>query len=458
MKNTLHNKTSIYKQAGFTLVEMAIVVIISGFIFIPLMAALLQKSRDDRHTENVASNIRIVKAIDFFYKQNGRYPCPAHPDRAYGSSDFGAEDCTVPGSVLTGALPTKTLGLPFNQAINEYGWKYIYSVTTNLTDASTFDNVNEVKVVSTNGGNPSAVFAPFILVNPGVDGKGSYSLYGAASVNSCQPSVQAEDQENCDGDSTFIDAPIFIAASPTDQDYYDDTLSYSISVDEDDLWGLRTDSLPVNKSKVPLMTKTFGNVGIGADEPQEKLHIGGKTLLETAYNGDGGELVLQNDITVQGALTVDHDAEATTSFTAEQFCSGYLTSSGSCCYGEYITTGGGQCCPNGAFKDLVSGQMMCKENGTVCTDTDSGNVADASGVCCSRYQLDAGGRCCNQTGKGVSIDTGQCIDRSSTPSCTDGYLSDSTCCDASSDTACCPVAIYEGDQYGNCWDHWDAQN
>ena len=436
---TLHHKAhqaTRSRQSGFTLIEMAVVVIISGFIFIPLMAVFVQKDLDDKRTENLESNQRLINAVNFFYKQNGRYPCPADFDTAPADVDFGAENCGISttSGVKVGALPTTTLGLPFHQSINRFGWKHIYAVTSDLTDITTFDNSTAVEIISTAGGSASTVQVPFLLVNTGEDGKGSSSLYGVPNVLSCA-SGAARDRENCDNDETFIAAPQFLTGNPTDSGYYDDTLSYGLTSAKSDIWV--TQANQIQGDRVPLMTKTFGNVGLGTtSSPTEKLHVVGSALVETNFTGQGGDIATQDNAEIQGRLVVNENAIISNNFQSGQFCSGHFvpnpdpTLDGICCYGEYIGDfATGQCCANGSYLNLATGDQECKESSAFCSASDDGQVSDlgigynaSSGSlntstagartpkCCYRYELDVNDLCCLESeGNHIDPDTGECV-------------------------------------------------
>lgn len=423
-KKMLRNtKTHQSESAGFTLIEMAVVIIISGFIFIPLMAVFVQMGMDEKRVENVENNDRILNAINFYYKQYGAYPCPADLNTAPDDSDFGVStSCSsAAGDVVFGALPVQTLGLPYHQAINKYGWKHLYAVTTKLTDPSTLDNPNAVEVISMSGADTDAVTVPFILVNTGKDGKGSSSLYGKDNILACDAGA-SRDEENCDGDELFIDAPPLTLGAPTDSGYYDDKLSYGLANPNSDLWIPQANQ--IHGERVPLMSKTLGNIGVGVDNPADKLHVGDETLVESNYKGEGGDILLEDDVTVSGLVVIEQDARANTLFKAGHFCSGQFVTNGSgggtCCYGEYIGESGiaydaGKCCAHGSFFNAATGELLCKDNSaaTFCGESDTGRYADVGigydpedgsldssnpdsrpPVCCFRHELDIDGLCC----------------------------------------------------------------
>ena len=97
------------KQQGFTLVEMAIVLVILGFVLgallLPLQAQ--RQSAAQAQTENTLENAK--QALLGYAQQQGRLPCPAT------AASNGIENQTPAGSGIcsqqVGFLPSATLGL-----------------------------------------------------------------------------------------------------------------------------------------------------------------------------------------------------------------------------------------------------------------------------------------------------------------------------------------------------------
>jgi len=111
-----------FNQYGFSLVEMAIVLIILGF----LLAAALLPLQAQRHiaaqleTETILADAQ--KALIGFAQTHGRLPCPAtNHGSAVFPDDMGTENPSGSGVcvVQSGFLPAKTLGL---QAIDAQGF------------------------------------------------------------------------------------------------------------------------------------------------------------------------------------------------------------------------------------------------------------------------------------------------------------------------------------------------
>lgn len=98
---------------GFTLVEMAVVLVIVGLmlggLLMPLSAQMEQRDRS-----NTKQRLEEIKeALIGFAMLNGRLPCPTTQTDPT-DANYGAEDCTTPS--IEGYLPWKTLGVPETDA------------------------------------------------------------------------------------------------------------------------------------------------------------------------------------------------------------------------------------------------------------------------------------------------------------------------------------------------------
>ena len=104
---SLENKS---KQQGFSLIEMAIVMVIIGVLIGAALVPLSAQRESAKIKEARSELLLIEEAIYGFSLANGRLPCPAEP----GSG--GVEATTVDGLGLDcdrprGFVPANTLGL-----------------------------------------------------------------------------------------------------------------------------------------------------------------------------------------------------------------------------------------------------------------------------------------------------------------------------------------------------------
>lgn len=128
-----HRPASKKRSVGFTLVEMAIVLMIVGIllggILVPLSAQM-----DQQNITNTQKALSEIKdAIIGYALVNGQLPCPADPTIATGLTNAGISraTCTTAAN-STGVVPWATLGLNETDA---WGSRYTYRVTSDFADS-----------------------------------------------------------------------------------------------------------------------------------------------------------------------------------------------------------------------------------------------------------------------------------------------------------------------------------
>ncbi|MGY1489240.1 type II secretion system protein [Methylobacillus pratensis] len=117
------------KHGGFSLVEMAVVLVILGFVISALMLPVTAQ-REVGFLRQTETQLEVAqKALIGFAQANGRLPCPATNESAGVESPVGGGICER----LVGLLPATTLGIkPINdrkQAIDGWGNPIFYAVT-----------------------------------------------------------------------------------------------------------------------------------------------------------------------------------------------------------------------------------------------------------------------------------------------------------------------------------------
>lgn len=205
-------------QNGFTLIELAVVLMIVGLLLggmlVPLSAQLEQRNITD--TQKSLSEIN--EAIIGYALVNGRLPCPADPTIATGSANAGISraTCTTAAN-STGVLPWATLGVSETDA---WGNRFTYRVTPDFADAigsgtyggctpspiptlASFGlcSVGNLNVLSAaTGGTTIAGSVPAVIISHGRNGAGAYTQQGAQLA----VSSNADEQENSNGSSNNI--------------------------------------------------------------------------------------------------------------------------------------------------------------------------------------------------------------------------------------------------------------
>ena len=328
MKNT---------ERGFTLVELAVVMLVAGL----LLAAAMQTydvNLGDKARRETLDNIESVKsAVALFHAAHDRYPCPARLDLPLGHADYGKEiDCSgslpvTPGAgvtrttgrdadnivggdgILIGGVPFVTLELSPNEfGVNETvkmdlssqqildGWKnkLTYAVSENLVQTATFNaDLGAISVEdefgTVGGRNPSLVDPPgsvhFVVLSHGDNGRGAYTQNGVLVGNPCTggavtlpppappgpplSSGTTIEYENCNNDDLFISA---LKNDVIGNSYNDDITGFEVFVSAD-LW----EFAPGTTFPGSIRNKNAGNVYIGTpavlpDPDNARLNVAGK--------------------------------------------------------------------------------------------------------------------------------------------------------------------------------------
>jgi len=144
-------RTTSPSESGFTLVEIAIVLLIIG-VLLGYTVALFPVQQDLKKYREVEQEMdQIIGAIVGFAQVNGRLPCPAIPTSAGAEDDGGTPNCNNYG----GFVPVNALGLTGrlnadSLMLDPWGNPYRYYVTDNDFNGggvSDFVNGGEMRIV-----------------------------------------------------------------------------------------------------------------------------------------------------------------------------------------------------------------------------------------------------------------------------------------------------------------------
>lgn len=233
--------------SGFTLVELAIVILISGILLVSWLDASrvwLENRRRDTTMERISL---IHDAMTHYYARNSAYPCPVAP--VVSRPDVKTDYCATLDAatqrqaeqhgvafitskagrrIVEGAVPYRQLDIPRESTIDGWGNQFTYAVTGSLTTHDTFNaNDGGIDIVDENDTSliePSAS-ALWAVASHGPDGSGAF-YDGAHSAQSC-PSGH-RDTLNCLHQGRFEVAP---TGRANGKEYYDDIVFYRAWID-----------------------------------------------------------------------------------------------------------------------------------------------------------------------------------------------------------------------------------
>lgn len=217
-------------QAGFTLIEMSIVLAIFGLLVgggLVAMTPLLERTRA-KQTE--AHLDQIEQALQLFFIRINRVPCPADGTQGPAAAGYGREDgsATPPASGCTiapqnGIVPWITLGLPETVSYDGWGRRISYVAaddygggitgtvsaadqsallvrTGNTFPQSTFLDVENSagNDVTLNTDRPA-----YVLISHGANGFGAFGP--GATTRLPTTGADATEVENTDTDGEFVE-------------------------------------------------------------------------------------------------------------------------------------------------------------------------------------------------------------------------------------------------------------
>lgn len=291
-------------SAGFTLIEVAIALIVVGLLITPLIQLYRVVRAQNVVIETDGNMIVIQAALQKFAIRNGHYPLPSAyglgpDDSGYGAAyagtpvpctagmdtvcrTTGARDVVAPAGndpVLIGAVPFAALGLPVRYSRDAWGQKITYAVSESMTIAASFQDASGViRIIDRLGGDTGGTSgnAHYALVSHGRNRAGAYTLYGRLAAP-C-PAAGA-DTANCDNDGVFTNNFDFIGTAPFIEyarlavdvlgaQYYDDYVRHATTT-TGDTWS-RTANTP------HIHSRNTENIRIGPGAvPQFKVQVMG---------------------------------------------------------------------------------------------------------------------------------------------------------------------------------------
>ena len=221
-------------KKGFTLLEMAVVILIIGLMAagIATLATVTQRREQQEILQNK------LAALDYAlitYRRNAnRLPCPAQRGLPYTDAGFGKEAGTagacaaafsLTSNTVVGVIPVRALGLPDEAGLDPWGFRFTYAVDKRFTGNNAFTtypitaNTGDMLIKSDTAQadvDAKVNNAILTIVSHGLNGHGSYTPAGSR-INS--GSSNASELTNCHCTSAAADGTlnnIFIQGMRTD--------------------------------------------------------------------------------------------------------------------------------------------------------------------------------------------------------------------------------------------------
>ena len=337
------------KQDGFTMLELALVLIISGFTMLMLAEFMRVYTINGRIEATLENTKTSQQALREFFVVQKRYPCPADPTLVPGNAEYGLEkcrsnidiqnnpdDCTStdigpfplectfqfsrdgddngnPDVVMIGIIPFRTLyneviDTPFYEVNRKdgYGVNLSYAVTEQMTYRShnlnnpTNPNTGAIRVVDEN--RISVVIpddsAHYVLFSHGENGRGGYTQSGNM-IDDCLVDAVVITDPPVEAPAGPFGAGIEIEIENCDNQDAIFVQGIQSLADNDDFYD---DILVFNRpERSPLWTRSIspdvpdgeswihntnrGFVGVGLTDPEQHLHIDNNLTAEVTASG-----------------------------------------------------------------------------------------------------------------------------------------------------------------------------
>lgn len=189
------------RNSGFSLVELAVVLVIVGLLASGLMLSLgtQQETAAMQETQRQLESIR--EALIGFALTNGRLPCPAARDAPNNNANAGRENCPL----QHGVVPWATLGLPETDAWGNRFTYYAHSAFTAAVPANalasfTLDQTGNAAIKDATGaGYDIASALPAVIVSHGARPAGAWRPDGTQIAGAA-----GDEAENADANTTFV--------------------------------------------------------------------------------------------------------------------------------------------------------------------------------------------------------------------------------------------------------------
>jgi prepilin-type N-terminal cleavage/methylation domain-containing protein len=182
-------------MAGFSLLEMSIVLAIVGLLLYGLIPSITAQVDLQHRNETIRQMNDIKDALYGYAIVNGHLPCPAKATIATAAPNAGISDCKL----TLGVIPWATLGITETDG---WGRRFTYSASSSFITANFSLSSNGTLTVKTaaTGGTNEATSIPAIFVSHGSNGYGAFTSAGIQ----LSPGTAQDETSNSDTDTIFV--------------------------------------------------------------------------------------------------------------------------------------------------------------------------------------------------------------------------------------------------------------
>lgn len=238
------------RATGFTLIEMALVLVIVGILLAGTTAGI-KPVLDSSHTSTTNSKLdRVELALLAYVMQNGCLPCPANGSLASSNSNAGwshsatsyygpngptNQPCagTTAGGCTSvrGVVPWNTLGITESDTTDAWSDRITYAVdgTLTVTAGSSMTRTSPASypagtlTVTDNTPTNQTTAAAYVLVSHGRDRRYAYAAGSGAVITSGQNSTPQADNDAAASGTTFRQDKVNLIEGAN---YFDDIVRY----------------------------------------------------------------------------------------------------------------------------------------------------------------------------------------------------------------------------------------
>jgi len=213
---------------GFTLIEMAIVLVVIGLVVGGGLAAVGPVIQSAKTTETKAKLDTLEAALTLYAMQNSCLPCPA-ANNGDGTGQFTAlaSGCGTGCTSVRGVVPWQTLGLSRPDGSDAFGTRIRYEVTAGLVVAgsmersgTTYTPLGTVDVQTAAAATVTSA-AAYVLVSYGPNRQGGYGETTGTQIPA--DGISTVEPENADADDLYYQDDSTLVSGTT---YFDDIVRW----------------------------------------------------------------------------------------------------------------------------------------------------------------------------------------------------------------------------------------